>query len=117
VRGVLDLEALALGFRERLVVGDLGDDARDARAERVRELLVGGIGVLHRVVEQRRAQHLDVGDAALVHQHVGERDRVIDVGRGRRILAALVAVLVRGERERLKKERELASHGARSRRG
>ena len=33
------------------------------------------------------------------------------------ILAPLVAMLVRGEGERLKKERELAFHGARSRPG
>src|SRR5256885_8053133 len=34
--------------------------------------------------------------AALVDQHVGERDRVVDVRRGLGVLAPLVAVLVRG---------------------
>ena len=114
---MLDLQALALRLRQALVVGDLGDDARDARAEGLDQLLVRGGGVLDRVVQQRGAQHLEVGHAALVHQHVGERDRVVDVGRGLRVLAPLVAVLVRGEGERLKKKRELAFHDARSLRG
>ena len=117
LRRVLDLQALALGLGQALVVGDLGDDARDARAEGVDQLLVAGGGVLDRVVQQRRAQHLEVGDAALVHQHVGERDRMVDVGRGVGVLAALVAVLVGGEGQRLKKKRELALHDAGSLRG
>src|SRR5712672_1750157 len=35
---VLHLQALALALGKRLVVGDFGDDARDARAERVFQL-------------------------------------------------------------------------------
>ena len=64
------------------------------------QLLERGVGVLDGVVQQRRGEHLDVGDAALARQHLGERDRMVDVGRGLGVLAPLVAVLVRGERER-----------------
>src|SRR5690606_28675876 len=38
-----------------------------------------------------------IGDATLVRQHVGQRDRMIDVGRRVRILATLRAVLVSSE--------------------
>jgi hypothetical protein len=88
----------------------LGDDVGDARAERVDELFVSGIRVLDGVVQQRRAQNLDVLDATFVDQHVGEGDRMVDVGRRLRILALLMAVLVRREGERLKQQRQVAFH-------
>jgi ubiquinone/menaquinone biosynthesis C-methylase UbiE len=46
-------------------------------------------------VQQRRGQDLGVGDARLVGQQAGEGERVVDVGGGLGVLAALVAVLVR----------------------
>jgi hypothetical protein len=102
---VLDLQALALRFGQVRVVSDFGNDARNPRTEYSHQLLVRGVGILNRVVEQRRAQHLHVCHAALVDQHVGERNRMVYVRRGGGVLAPLVAMLVRSEGERLKKER------------
>ena len=40
-------------------------------------------------------------------EHLGERDRMVDVGRGLRVLAPLVAMLVRGEGQRPEQQREI----------
>jgi hypothetical protein len=50
VRRVLDLQLLALLLGQRLVVGDLGDDAGDRATERRGELVARRPGVLDRVV-------------------------------------------------------------------
>jgi hypothetical protein len=91
---------LRVGLGQALVVGHLLDHGGDARAELGAQLVGSGGGVLDGVVQQRRGQHLGVGHAALARQHLGQRDRVVDVGRGLGVLAPLVAVLVRGERQR-----------------
>jgi hypothetical protein len=100
VRRVLDLAALALRFRKQLVVRYFEDDARDPHAEGRLDLVGGGLRVLDRVVEQRGADHLPLAHAALVPQDLGERDRVVDVGRRGMVLSPLVAVLERGELQR-----------------
>ena len=72
-----------------------------------RELGGRGLRVFHRVVQQRGGEHVRVGHLALADEHVRERDRMVDVGGRRRVLAPLVAVLVRRERERLQDERQV----------
>jgi hypothetical protein len=104
---VLDLQALALGLLQFLVVGDFHHHAGDALAELALQLLEAGVGILDGVVQQRRGEHLGVGDSSLAREHLGERDRVVDVGRGLRVLAPLVAVLVRGESQRAEEQREV----------
>ncbi len=95
---VRDLQPLAFRLLEILVVRDFEHDGGDDLPEAHAEFVGGGVGVLDRVVQQRRAENGDVVDP-LALQHAGQRDRMIDVGRGLGILAPLVAVLVRRERD------------------
>ena len=53
----------------------------------------------HHVAHGRCAQHRHIINAAFIGEHVGQRDRMVDVGRRGDVLATLVAVLVRGEGE------------------
>jgi len=96
---VLDLQRLAARLGQRLVVRHLGHHVGHLAAEVLHQLLVAGVRVLDGVVQHRGHQRLDVGDAALGRQQPRQRDRVVDVGAGAGVLAALVAVLVGGEFE------------------
>ena len=98
---MLDLGTLPLGLLERLVVGHFHHDGGDPAPEMLAQFRGGGLGILDRVVEQRRADDRRLGDAALAPEDVGERDRVVDVGRGLEVLAPLVAMLQSGELQRL----------------
>ena len=68
VRRVRDLELLALGLGQRLVVGKFQHDVLDRASEALLQLHRGGYGVLDRVVQQRRGEHPRVGDAAVVRE-------------------------------------------------
>jgi tRNA A58 N-methylase Trm61 len=48
-------------------------------------------------MQQRRGQHVGAPDLTLAAQNLGQGDRVIDVGGGGLIFAALVAMLSRGK--------------------
>jgi hypothetical protein len=89
---VLYLPALALGLLEVLVVGHFQHDRRDDFAEEHAQLVGSRVRVLDGVVQQRCAQHRDVIDAFALEQ-AREGDRMVDVGRSRGVLAALVAML------------------------
>src|SRR5256885_14057293 len=95
--GVLDLEALALRFEERLIVRYLGNDARHLGPEKRLELVARGLGVLDGVVENRPSKDDRVVDPALVREKVGGGERMVDVGRSVRILAELLLVFLGGE--------------------
>jgi len=110
VNVTLDLQELAFGFVERLVVGHFVNDVGDIFAENTYQFLVGRLGIFDRVVEDGRAKHYMVGNTALVDEDVGERDRMVDIGRSAFILAPLVAMLVRGKGQRLE---DLAGLGER----
>ena len=107
---MLDLQSLARLPAQPLVVRDLEHRSRDARAERRLELRVRGARVLDGVMEQGRGKDFRIADAALQGQHGREGDRMIDVGRRRAVLASLIAMLVRGEGERPKKQRQVVFH-------
>ncbi len=97
---MLDLQALACRLVQLLVVAYLLDDRRDLRAEEIPYFPGGCLRVLDGVVQERRADHDRIVDSSLAPEHVGQRDRMIDVGRSLEILASLVAVLLRGELQR-----------------
>ncbi len=76
-------------------------------AEARAQFLGRGGRVFDGVVQQRGGQHLGIAHAALAREHLRERDRGVDVGRGLGGLAPRVAVLVRGEGRRAREQREL----------
>ncbi len=88
---------LALRAARLHVVRHLQHDARHARAEQRPQLFRGGVGVLHHVVQHGGHQQLRVGPEAGGGELLGHGDGMVDVGRGRAALAAVVAVLLRGE--------------------
>lgn len=94
---VFDLQALALGLVERLVIGDLENHGGDFLAESAEELLGRRGGVLDRIVQQRGHDHRQIIDARLIHQNAGERDRMVDIGGRVSVLAPLVTVFRGGE--------------------
>ena len=102
VRRVLDLQLLAPLARQRLVVGALRGRCRRSslpkRASSSSNVVCVSSTVSCRIAAHSTAMSVD---AALVDEHVGERDRMIDVGRRGDVLAPLVAMLVRGEGERI----------------
>jgi len=100
VRRVLDLSALAVCLGKGLVVGHLHDHVGDLPAEVIDQLRIRRLGVLDRVVQNGSDQRLQVIDPALGGQHVGQRDRVVDVRAGLGVLAPLRPVAVRGEGDR-----------------
>ena len=51
MRGMLDLEALALCLGQRLVIGNFKDDIGDVLAEVLHQFLFGRVGVFDRVVQ------------------------------------------------------------------
>ena len=67
---MLNLKALALPFRRRLVVGHLPNDSRDGSAEGLLDLLNGRPGVLDRVVQQRGNENGRITLAAVVCQEI-----------------------------------------------
>jgi hypothetical protein len=99
MRRMFDLQALSFGLRQGLVVRHFSDDVRDFRAEPSHELVVRRGRILDRVVQNGRKQHALVVYAAFVGEHVRKRDRMIDIRRRLRVLAALIAMFVRGERD------------------
>ncbi len=95
--GMDDLQALALGLGQRLVVGNFENDRGDLRPEIAQEFLRGRVSVLDGVVQDGGDERGFVVHVRLVRQHVGQGDRMVDVGRRGDVLAPLVTVLVRGK--------------------
>jgi hypothetical protein len=96
-RGVFDLRALAFLLEQGLIVRDLDDDAGDGGPKLNLEFRCGRVRIFDGVVKECRGEDVGIGDAGFVREHVGNGDRVVDVGAGFRTLAALVAVLQGGE--------------------
>ena len=95
--GVLvDLQALALLLGQRLVVRHLGHEGGDLGPEALLEILVGGVGVLERVVQQAAHQQHDVLAAGRLGEQGGHLGQVVDVGLGPLALAPLRDVLAGG---------------------
>lgn len=67
-------------------------------AEALSELAGSRRRILDRIVQKCRSQDGRIGDTAFVRQGVRERKRMIDVGRGIGVLAALVSMPLRSER-------------------
>lgn len=57
------------------------------------------VGILQRVVKDDRKQHAFIADIAFVGQDMRKRNRMIDIRRCLRVLAALTTMLVRSERD------------------
>jgi hypothetical protein len=106
---MVDLRLLALELAQLLVVGTLDHDVGDLVPEHDLDLVMRGVGVFDGVVEQRCCQHHRVLDVRL-HQDIGELYRVVDVGRGFGVLAALVAVLLGGEGRSLQDNFHVSGH-------
>ena len=100
---MLNLALLAVMLVQRFVVGHVQHSRSDLRAENRGQLLRRRIGVFDGVVKDRCAEDHHIGDATLVRQHVGQRDRMVDIRRRIGILATLGAVLVSGEGHCLQK--------------
>lgn len=79
MRRVLCLQLLAHGLVEHLVVGHLQHHRRHLIAKQGPQLVGRGLGVLDGVVQHGGAQHRHILHAALVGQHIGQRNRVVDV--------------------------------------
>jgi hypothetical protein len=105
VGGMQDLQLLALLLGQALVVAHLLYDAGDLRAERRGQFRGGGFGILQRVMQECRRQHVGASDLTFATQDLRESERVVDVGRGRLIFAALVAMFPRGKLGRFEYQR------------
>ena len=99
MRGMLNLKAFALRFRQGLVVGDFEDNVGDVLAEVADQFLLGRVRVLDRVVQDGGDQDALILDACLVQQEIGQGDGMVDVRGSFSILASLILVLVGGEGE------------------
>ena len=104
-------------FSSVLVVGHFEHDGGDDLAECDAKLGGGRVRVLDRVVQERSAEDVDIVDTLALEQ-ARERDRVVDVGRGLGILAALIAVLVGREGDGVEQQRlGVEVHGGKRRFG
>ena len=83
---------------------------RDLVAEHDLDLVVRGVVSSIVSCSSAAASTIGIFDVGL-HQDVGELDRMIDVRRGFRILAAPVAVFFRGEGRGLQHEFHVGRHG------
>ena len=90
---MLDLGLLAILFGKCFVIGDFHDDIPDRAAELRLEFLRLGRRVFHRIVQQGGTDDFDVSNVTLVAEDVGERNRMVNVGRGIDIFATLILVL------------------------
>src|SRR2546428_13518893 len=102
MRGMLDLELLALGLGQCFVIGDLRDHACHRLTEAIQQILVCRFSVLDRVVEDCCLQNDLVIDASRSSQQCCQSYGMVDVGACVSILASLVPVSVRCERDGLK---------------
>ena len=66
----------------------------DLLPEKLVQLLRGGLRVLEGVVKNRRLKRRQLGDATHASQELCHRDRMIDVGSGIGVFAALSTVLL-----------------------
>ena len=98
------LQALALGPRKGLVVGDLGDEGGDVGTELGLDLGQRRVGVLDRVVQETGGDQRRVPAAGRFGQQPRDLGEVINVGLARLTLAPLVDMLARREVERFRKK-------------
>ena len=68
MRGMLNLKAFALRFRQGLVVGDFEDNVGDVLAEVADQFLLGRVRVLDRVVQDGGDQDALILDTGLIEQ-------------------------------------------------
>src|SRR4051812_37480026 len=86
----------------RLVVAELADEPKHPLPEPSGDLLRGGRRVLEDIVEDGRDEYVGVFDLSGPGEQARDLDQVIDVRCTARALAALLAVALGGELERMK---------------
>lgn len=99
MRGVLDLQPLAVRLWPRLVVSDFDHDRGDLLAKEPAQLLCRRVGILHRIVQEGSGNGRNIIYASLAYKDACEFYGVIDVRRGVGILSTLVAMFFRCERD------------------